>query len=306
MSDRPPESMAARTDKKSRARAYLKTISKSPMRGDAIRYAPPLPTSEVISIASGILQENLSSDRSGRYYLKCPGESMHSGGKSARRDCEFLPDGAPTLRCFHESCDSVLKELNAIIRSACGKAKVQKFTDDRARATQAAEALLIGCSMSREEAKPLLDEWARSCDPQVSPADLSAALKSAQRSFDRADPDSIGCLLHGRSMPSTLRSPQPPHGGKLSEVSAMGAAPVKSTAAARGGVGPEEPIYIGALGQLAKEARALVAAFEEDYGYRPDRILVGTKFSGTLPARLVGLPAERWGQASHSVWGSSR
>lgn len=302
MSERPPQSMAARTEKKVRARAYLKTISKVPMGRGVVHYAPPLERSEVLTIASEILQLDLSSDRSGRYYLTCPGSSLHSGGKNARRDCEFLPDGAPTLRCFHESCSGVLDEMNRTIRSACGKAKVRKFTDSTARATKAAEALLIGFAMSDAEAESLLSEWARSCDPQIPSADLSAALKSAKRSLDRTSADNVGCLLHGGSMPAAINSPRPLREEKLSDVSSV-ARPSASKPGATQGVGAEQPIYLGPLGKLAKQARNLIEAFEDDYGYRPARLLVGTSFTGELPARIAGLPAERWDHREHSVMG---
>ena len=306
MSDRPAESLKARTEKKDRARAYLETISKLPMGRDAVRYAPPLERSEVLAIASEILQVQLTSDRNGRYYLDCPGKHLHAGGKQARRDTEFLPDGAPTLRCFHESCSGVLDELNRTIRSACGKAKVRQFSDSTARAKKAGEALLIGFALSEADAHSLLSEWGRSCDPQISAADLSAGFKSAERSFSRAPVDSIGCLLRGSAMPAGASaaagsdSPLPPQGRKLSLVSPRVAS---GASGAHQGVGAEQPIYLGPVDQLAKHARVLINSFEEDYGYRPDRILVGSSFSGDLPDRIAGLPAERWGKREHSVSG---
>lgn len=302
MSNRPPQSLKTRADKTESARRYLKTISKLPMGSGVVEYAPPLEVSEVIDIASAILQVSLSADQDGRYYLTCPGAGSHSGGKNARRDCEFMPDGAPTLRCFHESCEDVRDELNRTIRSACGKAKVKKFTDFQARAIKAAEALLIGYDLSDDEAKALLKEWAQGCDPQIPFADLSAGFKSAKRSYTRADSDAVGCLLQGRSMPARLTSPQPPLGEKLSVVSGAELTSV-SRPKPQGGVGLQEPIYVGALGQLAKEARQLVEDYQENYGYRPHTILVGSIYEGVVPARLVGIPAERWKNREHSVVG---
>jgi len=299
MAERPAQSMKARDEIHSRARKYLKTISDVPMGRGALEYAPPLSTDEVLNVASEILQLSLTPDRDGRYYLPCPGKEMHSGGKSARRDCEFMPDGAPTLRCFHESCSSALDELNRVIRSACGKAKVKRFTDSTARATKAAEALLIGFDMSDAEVSKLLSEWARSCTPQISPADLSAALKSAKRSYAR-DPRAAGCLLRGKKMPASVASPRPPQGEKLSVVSCAAS---KSKPVVGQGVGVEEPIYIGALGELAREIRNQVEIFKEDYGYQPDRILIGTSYLGNLPSRLCGIPTERWNRSEHTVYG---
>jgi len=300
MSSRPPQSMKSRMDKMDHARRYLKTISKMPMGRSVVEYAPPLTRGEVLDIASEILRVSLTPDPKGRYYLTCPGAGSHSGGKNARRDCEFMPDGAPTLRCFHTSCEGARDELNRSIRSACGKAKVKQFTDFQARATKAAEALLIGYDLSDDEATALLKEWARGCEPQIPSADLSAGFKSAKRSYSRADANNVGCLLQGRSMPARLTSPRPPQGGKLSVVSAQGSV---AQAKPQGGVGLQEPIYVGALGRLAKEARAMVENYQENYGNRPHTILVGTSYEGKVPAQLVGIPAERWKGRGHSVVG---
>lgn len=294
------KSFKASSEDLKRARKYLGTFAKAPLRSEAIKYAPDLTPSEVLDVAREVLQLQLSPDSQGRYFLKCPGEAFHSG-KTGSRDAQFLADGVPTLRCFHESCSHVIEELNREIRSQCGKAKVRNFSDDTARAIKAAEALLIGFALSSEDAESLLAEWGRSCDPQVSPADLSAALKRGKRSFDRAPSDSIGCLLQGRAMPSLSASSSPPRGGKLSEVSAAPSAPVAS--GSKAGVGIEEPIYIGPLGKLAKEIRYQIEQFEGDQGIKPMRVLVGTSFEGELPARICGLPAERWDRREHSVYG---
>lgn len=299
MAERPVKSMKAREDLYARARKYLKTISDVPLGRGAVEYAPPLPIADVLQVASSILQVSLTPDRDSRYYLPCPGKEMHSGGKSARRDCEFLPDGAPTLRCFHASCGNALEELNRVIRSACGKAKVKRFTDATARATKAAEALLIGFDLSDEEAGKLLREWAQGCTPPIPSADLSAALKSAKRSYSR-DPRAAGCLLEGKKMPARPASPHPPQWGKSSVVS--GAASM-SKPTGKQGVGVEEPIYIGALGQLAQEIRNMVDLFAEDYGYQPSRVFVGTSYEGKIPGRLCGIPAERWNRSEHTVYG---
>jgi len=275
-------------------------MMKLPVGSSVVEYAPPLDRSRVLEIASDILQVSLSPDQNGRYYLTCPGAADHQGGKNARRDCEFMPDGAPTLRCFHKSCESARDELNRSIRSACGKDKVRQFTDSTARATKAAEALVIGFDMADAEAKALLAEWALLCDPQIPSADLSAALKSAKRSYARAVTEHVGCLLHGRSMPARLGSPHPPQKEGLSVVSR---AISVSKPSPNGGVGVQEPIYIGARGQLAKEAKRLIEDYEENYGIRPYEVLVGTSFEGDVPDRICGLPAVRWNHVGHSVVG---
>lgn len=299
MSNRPPSSMRTRLDKTTNAKRYLQTISKVPMGAGVVEYAPPLDRSEVLDIASGVIDVSLASDNAGRYYLPCPGQTMHSNGKSARRDCEFMPDGAPTLRCFHESCSAVLDELNRSIRSACGKAKVRKFTDSTARATQAAKALIIGFDIPEADARVILNEWAAGCTPPISSGDIVSGLRSAKLAYNRS-PESVGCLATGGAMPAALTSPRPPPAGK---VSGMSHAVSMSKPQPGRGVRREEPIYIGAIGALAKAAKQIATEYEENYGKRPITFLVGTSHVGSFPARLAGLPAERHNHQEHSVIG---
>jgi hypothetical protein len=299
MSNRPPTSLKTRTSAAADAARYLRTISTVPMGRGMVEYAPPLARAEVLDIASGIVNVSLTSDQMGRYYLQCPGISMHSGGKGARRDCEFMPDGAPTLRCFHESCGAALDELNRSIRSACGKAKVRKFTDSTARATQAAKALLIGFDMAEADARVILNEWGSGCTPPISSGDILSGLKSAQVAYNRS-PESVGCMLDGGSMPSAPSSPRPPRGDQVSVMSGVAA---MSKPAASQGVRREEPIYIGAIGALAKAARQIAADYEDNHGRRAITFLVGTAHVGAFPARLAGMPAERHDHQEHSVIG---
>ena len=154
--------------------------------------------------------------------------------------------------------------------------------------------------MSLEEAKPLLSEWARSCHPPISRTDLSAALKSAKRALERAAADTVGCLLRGKAMPAATNPPHPPQGVKWSVVPSTASI---SKPGATQGIGYEQPIYLGPLGELAKEVRELIENFEDDYGYRPSRILIGTSFSGELPIHIAELPVERWRKRGHSVVG---
>lgn len=299
MSNRPPSSMKSRTTATANAKRYLRTISSVPMGKGVVEYAPPLARSEVLDIASGVINVSLTSDRVGRYYLPCPGLSMHSAGKAGRKDCEFMPDGAPTLRCFHESCGGVLDELNRAVRSACGKAKVRKFTDSTARAIKAAEALLIGFDMTEADARVILNEWAASCTPPINSGDIVSGLKSAKVAYNRS-PESVGCMLDGGSMPAAPSSPRPPRGD---QVSVMSGGVAMSKPSASGGVRREEPIYIGAIGALAKAAKQIAADYEENYGKRPITFLVGTVHVGSFPARLAGLPAERHDHQEHTVIG---
>lgn len=299
MSERPPTSMKHRATVTADAKRYLQTISKVPMGRGVVEYAPPLDRAEVVTIASEIVNLSITSDQNGRYYLPCPGLAMHSGGKSARRDCEFMPDGAPTLRCFHTSCGAVLDEINRSIRSACGKAKVRKFSDATARATKAAEALTIGFDMAEADARVILNDWALTCTPPINSGDIAAGLKSARASYRRA-PESAGCLLNGNSMPAAISPPRPPSGEKVSVVSG-GCSMSKPTASQ--GVQREEPIYLGELGALAKQAREMIDDYEYGYGCKPAAFLVGTSYLGPIPERLCGIPTDRWDNKVHTCTG---
>ncbi|MCX8511328.1 MAG: hypothetical protein ORN83_06175, partial [Chthoniobacteraceae bacterium] len=57
-------------------------------------------------------------------FMKCPGAGKHTGANGAL-DCKIYIDGgkAPTIKCFHTSCESEIAEANYRLRSALGKAK---------------------------------------------------------------------------------------------------------------------------------------------------------------------------------------
>jgi P4 family phage/plasmid primase-like protien len=51
----------------------------------------------------------------------CPGEHLHTT-PTENTHCQVLVDGAPTIRCFHSHCKSILKGVNHELRSRIGKA----------------------------------------------------------------------------------------------------------------------------------------------------------------------------------------
>jgi hypothetical protein len=55
-------------------------------------------------------------------YVACPGAKQHSSA-DGKRDCRVKLDGAPTIKCMHSSCLSVIEATNHQLRSAIGKAE---------------------------------------------------------------------------------------------------------------------------------------------------------------------------------------
>lgn len=62
---------------------------------------------------------------SDRGYIKCPGESLHSG-KTNKKDCRVVISGAPTIYCFHSSCSNEVESENLRLRKAIGGSEVVK------------------------------------------------------------------------------------------------------------------------------------------------------------------------------------
>ena len=50
----------------------------------------------------------------------CPGQHLHTAG-NGERDCKIFLDGAPTIKCFHESCHGILKGVNRELRARVGQ-----------------------------------------------------------------------------------------------------------------------------------------------------------------------------------------
>lgn len=57
-----------------------------------------------------------------RGFVVCPGRSLHTTG-DAKRDCEVLLDGAPTIHCLHQHCAGIVAGVNHELRSQVGKAE---------------------------------------------------------------------------------------------------------------------------------------------------------------------------------------
>ena len=50
----------------------------------------------------------------------CPGFALHTG-KDRDRDTQVFIEGAPTIHCFHDSCNAAVAEANFKLRQAIGK-----------------------------------------------------------------------------------------------------------------------------------------------------------------------------------------
>jgi hypothetical protein len=72
----------------------------------------------------------------------CPGQHLHTT-PTKEAHCQVLVNGAPTIRCFHSHCKSILKGVNHELRSRIGKAEraakseLQNALNDRPKVIQA-------------------------------------------------------------------------------------------------------------------------------------------------------------------------
>lgn len=292
-----------------RAKRFLAAYSKHGGKRAAKRFRQ-LGKTEQIQIASQITGESITPGRDGHYYLNnCPGVQFHTG-KNARRDCRFFPGGrgaagngvsAPSLKCMHQSCGTVIEEMNRHIRSAIGKASVEYITDHGSLLNNAAAALIIGFDMEPELAHKLLVGWGKACTPVHTAIACGKAIAVAQTAYKK-HPDEVGYLLKS-ARPTTISggaapSPQPSEGldASYQYASALGDEPATAE--------PEEaaPIYIGARGRIARQARAIVQAFQDDHGIDPTAILLGPD-QPELSGKLCGLPIERMQTPGISCYG---
>src|ERR1043166_4694664 len=73
-------------------------------------------------IASELLGSlSWSAEKSG-YFCKCPGETHHTNGTGEKHTIVYL-DGAPTVKCQHNSCSKTVADYNDLLRSRIGKAE---------------------------------------------------------------------------------------------------------------------------------------------------------------------------------------
>ena len=60
-------------------------------------------------------------------FCKCPGAHTHTSTNAAK-DCKLKLDGAPTIKCFHNSCSGIVAGVNHELRSQIGKAEFKPTT----------------------------------------------------------------------------------------------------------------------------------------------------------------------------------
>ena len=58
----------------------------------------------------------------GSGFCKCPGEHLHTGA-NGKKDCMVMLTGAPTIKCFHNSCAGIVAGVNHELRSQIGRAE---------------------------------------------------------------------------------------------------------------------------------------------------------------------------------------
>lgn len=285
-----------------RAKRYLESYSTYGGKRRAKSFRK-LGEMEQCQIVESILGESLKPAADGVYYLTCPGVSFHSC-KSGRKDCRFTPgDGsnnartaAPSLNCVHQSCGTVIAEMNRKIRSECGKASVEYMTDHGSTLNNAAAALIIGFDLPDHIAQKLLVEWGKTCTPTHSPLDCGRAVGVALAAYNKS-PDEVGYLLRSSKSAATsggaATSPSSPPIIKKTSFASGGASPALSATASA-------PIYIGAKGKVAQRARAMITAYQEDHGIDPTVLLLGPDQPEVGP-KLCGLKVDRMNHPGISV-----
>lgn len=245
-------------------------------------------------IAEQVLGDALKPANDGIYYLTCPGVSFHSN-KSGRKDCRFTPgDGgnnprtaAPTLNCVHQSCGTVIEEMNRTIRSEIGKASVEYLTDHGSELNNAAASLIIGFNLADVQAHKLLVTWGKTCTPVHTALSCGKAISAALAAYKKK-PDEVGYLLNrarsgGRA---SAASPTPP---SIRKKTSFASAPSQSSVYAEP-IG--QPIYLGVKGKVAKEARLRIEWYEADYGLPPTVLLLGPD-QPEVGSTLCGLKVDR-------------
>lgn len=254
---------------------------------------------EQCKIASQVLGELIKPDSQGKYYLTCPGITFHTN-KSGRRDCRFTPGNgggdartaAPSLHCVHQSCMSIIEQLNHKIRSECGKASVEYITDHGSELNNAAAALIIGFKMEDTVAHKLLVTWGKTCTPMHSAIACGNAINAAAAAA-RKKPDEVGYLLRSIRKDARAASPSPETPSDNISTSFV-SQPTGVQSAAKA------PVYIGDKGRVAKQANQCIEMYRFDYGNEPTVLLLGPD-QPEVGKTFCGLPVCRMNTPGISV-----
>jgi len=285
-----------------RAKRFLASYSQRGGQGAAKRFRK-LGEIEQCKIAGDVIGEMLRPDSSGHYYLTCPGVSFH-GNKSGRKDCRFTPGdsggtprtAAPTLNCLHQSCGTVIEELNRSIRSAVGKASVEYLTDHGSMLNNAAASLVIGFGMSDIVAQKVLVTWGATCTPVHTALACGKAISAAQAAA-KNKPDEVGYLLKRASAATGTAPGAAPNSPSLMKRTSFASVPSQPV---EGAIATGEPIYIGIKGKVAKAARQWIEIYRSDNGCDPTILLLGPDQPDVGP-KLCGLKVDRMSTNGISV-----
>jgi hypothetical protein len=289
-----PKQKTERMPIEERAKLYLASVSKYGSKRSAKSFRK-LGEMEQCKIAGDVIGTMLSPDNSGHYYLQCPGIQFH-GNKSGRRDCRFTPGdngssprtAAPSLKCLHQSCGAIIEEMNRKIRSECGKASVEYMTDHGSSLNNAAAALIIGFDLADHRALDMLSAWNKTCNPIRTPLEVSRAIAAAIEARFKT-PAEVGYLLKRARLASPASPSTPPTFSAESYESAanLGKRNVIDVPEL-----PNEPIYLGARGRIAKAVKDKIQAMADD-GYVPSVVLLGPDEPANITGKICGLPIQR-------------
>jgi hypothetical protein len=284
-----------------RAKRFLASYSKHGGQRRAKSFRK-LGEMEQCRIVEQILGESLKPAHDGIYYLTCPGVTFHSN-KSGRKDCRFMPgDGgnnpktaAPALHCVHQSCGTVIEEMNRKIRSEIGKASVEYLTDHGSVLNNAAAALIIGFDMGELKAQKILVAWGKTCTPMHTAADCGSAISAALAAYKKK-PDEVGYLLN-RARSVGCASAASPRALSINRRTSFASVSSQRQVSAQT-IG--QPIYLGVKGKVAKQARLMVQSYRDDYGEDPTVLLLGPDQPDVGPT-LCGLKVDRMQSPGVSV-----
>lgn len=103
-------------------------------------------------------------------FCKCPGQHLHTSANGAR-DCKVMLDGAPTIKCFHDSCAGIVEGVNHELRSQIGKAE-RPTAPDSNRSDIASEYLGAEAEQPANDLPDLIDAAAFIAETIEPPAEL--------------------------------------------------------------------------------------------------------------------------------------
>lgn len=103
-------------------------------------------------------------------FCKCPGQHLHSSANGAK-DCKVMLDGAPTIKCFHDSCAGIVSAVNRELRSQIGKAERPTAPDSNYSGI-ASEYLGVEAEQPADDLPELVDAATFIAEPIDPPAEL--------------------------------------------------------------------------------------------------------------------------------------